>query len=113
MLAADMVYVQQSAARIMRAIFEICVKRGWAQLSHKLLDLCNMIQRRMWLSQTPLRQFKGDFELKTDIIRKIEKKDVPWERYYDLSPQDLGELMQLPKLGKRLHRLIHLFPKVA
>ncbi len=26
--------------------------------------------------------------------------------------QDLGELMQLPKLGKRLHRLIHLFPKV-
>lgn len=86
-LAADMVYVQQSAARIMRAIFEICLKRGWAQLAHKTLDLCNMIQRRMWLSQTPLRQFHEPFALKPDLVRKIEKKDVPWERYYDLSPQ--------------------------
>ena len=64
----------------------------------------------MWLSHTPLRQFGG--ALKPDIIRKIEKKDIPWERYYDLSPQDLGEPLQLPKLGKKLHRLIHQFPKV-
>ena len=29
-LNADMVYVTQSAGRIMRALFEICLKRGWA-----------------------------------------------------------------------------------
>lgn len=153
-LLADMVYVQQSAGRIVRALFEICLKRGWAALTHRMLDLCKvssrlfsvtparfvvkivmplccvmffydcirllctrpmtcrvqMVSRRMWLSHSPLRQFGS--ALKPDIIRKIEKKDIPWERYYDLSPQDLGEPLQLPKMGKKLHRLIHQFPKV-
>jgi len=38
----------------------------------------------MWLSQTPLRQFKN---IPEDIIKKIERKDFPWERFYDLQPQ--------------------------
>jgi pre-mRNA-splicing helicase BRR2 len=29
-LNADMVYVTQSAGRIFRCLFEICIKRGWA-----------------------------------------------------------------------------------
>jgi pre-mRNA-splicing helicase BRR2 len=70
-----------------------------------------MVQRRMWLSHTPLRQFGN--AIKPEYIRKIEKKDIPWERYYDLSPQDLGEPLQLPKFGKKLHKLIHTFPKVC
>ncbi len=58
-----------------------------------------MVQRRMWLSQTPLRQFGG--ALKPDIIRKIEKKDVPWERYYDLSPE--VRLVSFPSLCLQPH----------
>lgn len=30
-----------------------------------------------------------------------------------ISVQDLGEPLQLPKLGKKLYRLIHQFPKVS
>ena len=52
-----MVYVQQSAGRIMRALFEIALKRGWAALANKTLDLCKLIDRRMWKSHSPLRQF--------------------------------------------------------
>ena len=55
-LMADMVYVTQSAGRLVRALFEIAIKRGWAALSEKLLDLCKMIDRRMWRAQSPLRQ---------------------------------------------------------
>ena len=58
-LMADMVYVTQSAGRILRCIFEIVLKRGWAQLADKALALCKMAARRTWGSQTPLRQFKG------------------------------------------------------
>ena len=54
-----MVYVTQSAGRLMRCLFEICLKRGWAGLTDKSLALCKMINHRMWGSQTPLRQFKG------------------------------------------------------
>ena len=58
-LVSDLVYVQQSAARIFRALFEIALKRGWAALAEKILNVCKMVEMRMWLSQSPLRQFKG------------------------------------------------------
>ena len=57
-LVSDMVYVTQSASRILRAMFEICLKRGWSQLSRRALDLCKMVEKRMWLSMSPLCQFK-------------------------------------------------------
>ncbi|KAJ3311396.1 DEIH-box ATPase [Blyttiomyces sp. JEL0837] len=108
-LMADMVYVTQSAGRILRAIFEICLKRGWAQLSRKALDLCKMVERRMWLSMNPLRQFRG---VPAEMIMKLERKEFPWERYYDLNPQELGELANMPKAGKQIHKLVHQFPKL-
>ena len=56
----------------MRALFEICLRRGWAQLSETMLSLCKMVERRMWSSMTPLRQYQG---IPEDILRKIEKKE--------------------------------------
>ncbi|KDE06013.1 pre-mRNA splicing factor [Microbotryum lychnidis-dioicae p1A1 Lamole] len=108
-LVADMVYVTQSAGRILRAIFEICLKRGWAALTHKALALCQMVEKRMWGSMTPLRQFKG---VPTDVIRRAERKEFPWYRYFDLEPAELGELIGEPKAGRLVHRLVHQFPKL-
>merc|ERR550514_2177378 len=42
-MVADMVYIQQSAGRIFRAIFEICLKRGWASLALRALQFCKMV----------------------------------------------------------------------
>lgn len=108
-LVADMVYVTQSAGRILRAIFEICLRRGWAQLTKKALDLCKMVEKRQWLSMSPLRQFKA---MPADLIRRLERKEFPWERYFDLNPQELGELVGQPKAGKSLHKFVHQFPKL-
>lgn len=104
-----MVYVTQSAARIVRAIFEIVLHRGWAQLADKCLMLCKMIDKRMWQSMTPLRQFK---KMPEEIIKKIEKKSFAWERFSDLEPNEIGELIRVPKLGKTIHKFIHQFPKL-
>ncbi|CAG8457348.1 10482_t:CDS:2 [Diversispora eburnea] len=108
-LVSDMVYVTQSASRILRAMFEICLKRGWAQLSRRALDLCKMVEKRMWLSMTPLRQFKT---ITMDLIKRIEKKDFPWDRYFDLNAQEIGELVGFPKAGKMIHKYVHQFPKL-
>ncbi|KAG7448800.1 Sec63-domain-containing protein [Guyanagaster necrorhizus] len=108
-LVADMVFVQQSAGRILRAIFEICLKRGWAVPAKAALDLCKMVEKRMWGSMTPLRQFKG---VPSEVIRKAEGKQFPWYRYFDLTPPEIGELIGIPNAGKLVHRLVHSFPKL-
>eukprot|EP01105_Mastigella_eilhardi_P003553 TRINITY_DN145_c0_g1_i1.p1 TRINITY_DN145_c0_g1~~TRINITY_DN145_c0_g1_i1.p1 ORF type:complete len:2180 (+),score=716.66 TRINITY_DN145_c0_g1_i1:39-6578(+) len=108
-LMSDMVYVTQSAARICRALHEIVLKRGWAQAAEKALNLCKMVERRQWISQSPLRQFGA---LPEDIVRKIEKNDYPFQRLYDLNSQELGELIKMPAQGKMLHRFVHTFPKL-
>ncbi|KAJ7961552.1 DExH-box ATP-dependent RNA helicase [Quillaja saponaria] len=108
-LTSDMVFITQSAGRLMRALFEIVLKRGWAQLAEKALNLCKMVNKRMWSVQTPLRQFN---EISNDVLTKLEKKDLAWERYYDLSSQEIGELIRSQKMGKPLHKYIHQFPKL-
>ncbi|OXB52652.1 UNVERIFIED_CONTAM: hypothetical protein H355_000015 [Colinus virginianus] len=93
----------------MRAIFEIVLNRGWAQLTDKTLNLCKMIDKRMWQSMCPLRQFK---KLPEEVVKKIEKKNFPFERLYDLNHNEIGELIRMPKMGKTIHKYVHLFPKL-
>ncbi|XP_020102625.1 DExH-box ATP-dependent RNA helicase DExH12-like [Ananas comosus] len=108
-LTSDMVFIRQSAGRLLRALFEIVLKRGWAQLAEKALNLCKMVDKRMWSVQTPLRQFAG---IPNEILMKLEKKDLAWERYYDLSSQEIGELIRYQKMGRQLHKCIHQLPKL-
>lgn len=109
-LMADMVYVTQSAGRILRAMFEMCLKRGWSQIARKMLDMCKMVDKRMWLSMNPLRQF-GTVPM--HIINRLERKgDITWERYYDLTAPELGELAGMVKAGKTIYKYVHHFPKL-
>uniref|UniRef100_A0A8C7QRT5 U5 small nuclear ribonucleoprotein 200 kDa helicase n=1 Tax=Oncorhynchus mykiss TaxID=8022 RepID=A0A8C7QRT5_ONCMY len=103
-LMADMVYVTQSAGRLMRAIFEIVLSRGWAQLTDKTMNLCKMIDKRMWQSMSPLRQFR---KLPEEVIKKIEKKNFPFERLYDLNHNEIGE-----SAPNTIHKYVHQFPKL-
>ena len=109
-LNADMIYVTQSAGRIMRGLFEIFLRRGWAQIAETALTACKMIDKRMWSCMTPLRQFKG---IPEEILRRIEKKEqMTWEHFYNMTPQQIGDLIKFNKLGKVLHKFIHQFPRI-
>lgn len=51
--------------------------------SHQLrLCVC-----KRWQSMSPLRQFK---KLPEEVIKKIEKKNFPFERLYDLNHNEIG-----------------------
>ncbi|KAF2452650.1 Sec63 Brl domain-containing protein [Lineolata rhizophorae] len=108
-LMADMVYVTQSAGRILRAIFDIALKKGWASVAKTALDLCKMAEKRMWPIMTPLRQFPN---CSRDIIQKAERIDVPWSSYFDLDPPRMGELLGMPKAGKTVCSLVSKFPRL-
>jgi len=108
-LMCDMTHVNQSAGRLMRAIYEIVLSRGWAQLAEKCLSMSKMVTKRMWQSMCPLRQFK---KCPIQIITKLEKKSFPWESMYDLSAAEIGELVSVPKMGKTIYKMVHQFPKL-
>ncbi|XP_067928050.1 U5 small nuclear ribonucleoprotein 200 kDa helicase-like [Watersipora subatra] len=108
-LVSDMVYITQSAGRLLRAIFEIVLHRGWAALAEKVLSLCKMVDKRMWQSMCPLRQFR---RIPEEVVKKIEKKNFAWERFYDLGHNEIAELVRMPKMGKMIHRHVHQFPKL-
>lgn len=59
----------------------------------------------------PLRQFV-DRKMPIEIIKKIEKKNFPFERLYDLNPHEIGELVRVAKSGKTIHKYVHQFPKL-
>lgn len=69
-----------------------------------------MVEIRMWPSMTPLRQFKGIHE---EILRKIEKKEqFTWEHFYNMSSQEIGEVIKFAKMGKVIHKAVHQFPRL-
>lgn len=108
-LMADLVYVTQSAGRILRAIFEICLKKGWAGVAKIALDLCKMAEKRMWPTMTPLRQFPM---CPREYVQKAERMEVPWSSYFDLDPPRMGELLGLPKAGRVVCDLVSKFPRL-
>jgi len=108
-LMADMVYVTQSAGRILRAIFEITLQKGWSSVTKTALDLCKMAEKRMWPTMTPLRQFPS---CPREIVAKAERIDVPWNSYFDLDPPRMGELLGMPKAGRTVCSLVSKFPRV-
>lgn len=109
-LGADLVYITQSASRLLSAIFEISLSKEWANLAMITLELKKMLLHRQWSSMTPLRQFSS---FPQELIRNLERRDFPWNRMFDLNAQELGELVRSPKHGSLLHRFVHAFPRIS
>ncbi|KAJ1750776.1 Pre-mRNA splicing [Coemansia sp. RSA 990] len=107
-LAADMAHVTQSAARIFRALFALCIGRGWARAAQRALVWCKQVERRMWAAMSPLRQL----ECPPDLLRAVERKPLAWARYLDLAEPELAELVGSPRAGRVLYRLVHIVPRV-
>ena len=108
-LTADLVFVQQNAGRLFRALFEIALKRGWATLARRCLVWCKMVELRMWPVQTQLRHFRSVSE---DVCRKIERKGFSNEELASLSPDEFGDLVRNGRLGHSLHALVGQIPQL-
>lgn len=109
-LKSDMLYITQSAGRIMRALFELSLKRAWSRLSKILLTLCKSIEMRAWITNSALRQFRT---CPAEAIRHAEASFLPWQDYLQLSsPREVGELLRLEKHGKLVFDLLQKFPKL-
>lgn len=110
-LMADMVYITQSAGRLLRAIYEIALRKGWASLTRTTLDICKMVERRIWLSNSPFRQFP---HCPPDVVKKTEASQLPWSKYFDLTDAaEVGQVIRVEKAGKLVFNLLQQFPRLA
>jgi pre-mRNA-splicing helicase BRR2 len=108
-LKQDMAYIHQSASRIIRGLFEVFMKRGWANVSECALKMCKMIDKRMWSCMTPLRQF-GTINEK--ILRRIENQEhLTWEHLYNMRVQQISSIIKVESRAKTVFKFIHQFPR--
>ncbi|EGW35791.1 uncharacterized protein SPAPADRAFT_131497 [Spathaspora passalidarum NRRL Y-27907] len=110
-LISDMIYITQSAGRLLRAIYEISLLKKWSGLSKIVLDLCKMVDKRIWLNNSPLRQF-GSL-VPDQIIRATEMSHLPWNRYFQLTVEELAEAINLKGNAKVASEFIQAFPRIS
>ncbi|XP_077223084.1 U5 small nuclear ribonucleoprotein helicase [Tasmannia lanceolata] len=107
-LISDASYISASLARIMRALFEICLRRGWCEMTSFMLEYCKAVDRQIWPHQHPLRQFDKDLSL--DILRKLEDKGVDLDRLIEMEEKDIGALIRYYPAGKLIKQYLGYFP---
>ncbi|GAW79840.1 pre-mRNA-splicing helicase BRR2 [Plasmodium gonderi] len=106
---ADLVYIQQNALRIFRSLFEISLKKNSYSLTALTLKFSKMIERRMWGTMSPLRQFGL---LSNELIRIIEKKNITFKNYINMSLNEYITIFKNKKIAKNVYKLVHHFPKI-
>lgn len=108
-LNSDMIYITQNGGRLFRALFEICMRKKWPRLAKMLLNICKCVEKRMWTTNTPFRQFK---RCPSEVIKRAEASNLPWNDYLSLSnPVEVGEALRSPKYGKTAFDLLQRFPR--
>ena len=109
-LVSDMSFVAQNVTRISRALFEITLKRGWALMTGRMLNICKSIEKQMWHFNNPMRQFESI--LSYEIISKLEDRHIGVERLRDMDAREIGTLISHQKMGDKLRECVAMLPYV-
>ncbi|XP_059642764.1 DExH-box ATP-dependent RNA helicase DExH14 isoform X2 [Cornus florida] len=109
-LVSDAAYISASLGRIMRALFEICLRRGWCEMSLFMLEYCKAVDRQIWPHQHPLRQF--DKDISSEILRKLEERGADLDRLQEMQEKDIGALIRYAPGGRVVKQYLGFFPSI-
>ncbi|KAK7411347.1 hypothetical protein VNO78_02780 [Psophocarpus tetragonolobus] len=109
-LVSDASYISASLARITRALFEICLRRGWCEMTLFMLEYCKAVDRQVWPHLHPLRQF--DKDLSAEILRKLEERGADLDRLYEMEEKDIGALIRYVPGGRLVKQYLGCFPSL-
>nr|KAJ0203753.1 hypothetical protein LSAT_V11C500237010 [Lactuca sativa] len=109
-LISDAAYISASLARIMRALFEICLRRGWCEMTSFMLEYCKAVDRQIWPHQHPLRQF--DRDISPEIIRKLEEREIDLSHLLEMQEKEIGAMIRYAPAGRVVKQYIGFFPSI-
>ncbi len=81
------VFLVQNAARIVRALFEIALRKRWPAMTYRLLNLCKVIDKRLWGWAHPLRQFSV---LPPSVLSRMEERKLTVDKLRDMGKDEIG-----------------------
>ncbi|KAI0557298.1 activating signal cointegrator 1 complex subunit 3 helc1 [Gracilaria domingensis] len=114
---SDLSYIIQSATRLLRALFEICIRRGFTSYSLAALELARASELRIWPFQHPLWQFSymnrrdRRYLLQPDTIALMEDaklSDIQALRM--MSKEELSEIIRAPQIIQTIQRAVSAIP---
>ncbi|XP_022375871.1 activating signal cointegrator 1 complex subunit 3 [Enhydra lutris kenyoni] len=109
-LISDSAYVAQNAARIVRALFEIALRKRWPAMTYRLLNLSKVIDKRLWGWASPLRQFSV---LPPHILTRLEEKNLTVDKLKDMRKDEIGHMLHHVNIGLKVKQCVHQIPSVT
>ncbi|KAF5832046.1 Sec63 Brl domain-containing protein [Dunaliella salina] len=110
-LVADMMYMATNAPRILRAVFEIALRRKWSSLAETCLTLCKCMEHKLWPDSHPLRQF--EHTLSPELLWKLEERGLGLMELEDMSASDIGSAVRHPAAGAQIASCVAAFPRLS
>uniref|UniRef100_A0A4W5RGW0 Activating signal cointegrator 1 complex subunit 3 n=1 Tax=Hucho hucho TaxID=62062 RepID=A0A4W5RGW0_9TELE len=108
-LISDLSYVAQNAARIVRALFEIALRKRWPAMTYRLLNLCKVIDKRLWGFAHPLRQFSI---LPHNVLARLEEKKLTVDKLKDMQKDEIGHMLHHVNIGLKVKTCVHQIPSI-
>ncbi|XP_074166319.1 activating signal cointegrator 1 complex subunit 3 [Sminthopsis crassicaudata] len=109
-LISDSAYVAQNAARIVRALFEVALRKRWPAMTYRLLNLSKVIDKRLWGWASPLRQFSV---LPPSVLTKLEEKKLTIDKLKDMRKDEIGHMLHHVNIGLKVKQCVHQIPSIT
>nr|DBA26537.1 TPA: hypothetical protein GDO54_010781 [Pyxicephalus adspersus] len=109
-LISDSAYVAQNAARIVRALFEVALRKRWPAMTYRLLNLSKVIDKRLWGWASPLRQFSI---LPPSVLTKLEEKKLTIDKLKDMRKDEIGHMLHHVNIGLKVKQCVHQIPAIT
>jgi len=110
-LVSDMAYIVQSVGRIVRALFEISLKRGWTNLVYLLLTLNKCIEKQMWNTQHPLSQFHP--LIHPSILEQLSNKRITLSMLEEMQSSEMDAAVNQKRVGHIIQQALRQFPTLC
>ncbi|CAG4955228.1 unnamed protein product [Parnassius apollo] len=106
-LQSDLNYISQNAVRIVRALFEITLRKNNAYMAALYLKMAKMLELQQWDFYSDMRQFNC---FPNEILKHIEYPMLKPDQIRDMDWKELGDLIRNPKTARHMKKCADEFP---
>jgi len=124
-LISDLTYIVQNSARLLRAIFEIAMQKGCAELAVSTLSWCHMLEKTIMPGSHVMRQFSKDCSvgkltngkasitnygyLSDEVIYHLERHHISLDLMYERNYPDLTRYVKHSLVD--MHKFLSYVPR--